>query len=241
MNCLAGMITSMPLYAEADPVLRPFPSSHHVACRYNFTHRLPDAEWRTYSNHLASIMDFSAVKLGAALGIHVASPFTQPAVIQKALTLTKAECVGERDGTTMGKLPLRLAFPEVPTCWRVKDPIEVGCGTCELGDQPWKVDAPPGYFTQRIDPAALVARQAEVKDTDGVVIRDAEHLRYYEVFREQFPEGKVPGKARHGSDPCPACGYQLSTLSQTFCVTCGHYDATLRERRVDAGAGRGEG
>lgn len=26
----------------------------------------------------------------------------------------------------LGKVPLRLAFPEVPTCWRGKDPIEVG-------------------------------------------------------------------------------------------------------------------
>lgn len=38
----------------------------------------------------------------------------------------------------------------------------------------------------------------------------------------------MPGKPRHGSDPCPACGYQLSHPTQTFCVTCGHYDAGLR-------------
>lgn len=52
--------------------------------------------------------------------------------------------------------------------------------------------------------------------------------------RRQFPDGAVPGKPRHGaaSDPCPACGYQLSHPTQTFCVTCGHYDANLRSGKA---------
>ena len=36
----------------------------------------------------------------------------------------------------LGKMPLRLAFPEVPTCWRGKDPIEVrgraGSSRCKV-------------------------------------------------------------------------------------------------------------
>ncbi|KAG2440439.1 hypothetical protein HYH02_010322 [Chlamydomonas schloesseri] len=65
---------------------------------------------------------------------------------------------------------------------------------------------------------------------EGVALRDKEHLAYYRVFRQVFPGGEVPGLPRHSSDPCPKCGYQLSTPTQTFCVTCGHYDPELRTR-----------
>jgi hypothetical protein len=76
---------------------------------------------------------------GEHFGLFVTSPFTQPAVIQAAMQFNKADCVQPQPssgglgsglvagGTAplLGKMPLRLAFPEVPTCWRGKDPIEV--------------------------------------------------------------------------------------------------------------------
>lgn len=63
---------------------------------------------------------------GQHFGVHVASPFLHPSVVAAALRLSKSDCVGERGGQRFGKLPLRLACPEVPSCWRAKDPIEVG-------------------------------------------------------------------------------------------------------------------
>lgn len=36
--------------------------------------------------------------------------------------------------------------------------------------------------------------------------------------RRQFPDGAVTGKPLHGSDPCPACGYQLSSPEQVSCL-----------------------
>lgn len=61
--------------------------------------------------------------------------------------------------------------------------------------------------------------------------------------RRQFPGGAVPGKPRApdaaATDPCPACGYQLSSPEQTFCVTCGHYDPQLRSGSSGGGAGSG--
>ena len=49
----------------------------------------------------------------------------------------------------LGKLPLRHAFPELPgeQRWRGKDPIEVGCGTTELGDRTWLSPPQPGRFS----------------------------------------------------------------------------------------------
>lgn len=110
---------------------------------------------------------------GQHFGIFVASPFTQPAVVQAAMQFTKDDCVqpcpphalaqgsssssssAEASGVAaqqqlLGKMPLRLAFPEVPTGWRGKDPIEVGCGTTELGDRPWLPQPCKGYFSTRM-------------------------------------------------------------------------------------------
>jgi len=109
---------------------------------------------------------------GQHFGLFVASPFTQPAVVQAAMQFRKADCVQprpaeENDGSgtgtgtdssmssniassgsktstngqeqqpqqagqppLLGKMPLRLAFPEVPVRWRGKIPIEVRCLSC---------------------------------------------------------------------------------------------------------------
>ncbi|EFN59524.1 hypothetical protein CHLNCDRAFT_138177 [Chlorella variabilis] len=174
---------------------------------------------------MARLMRFGSVPLGQHFGIFVASPFTQPAVVQAAMQFTKDDCVqpcpphalaqgsssssssAEASGVAaqqqlLGKMPLRLAFPEVPPA---------GVERIQSNDEAFE-------------------EQRQLAQQEGVTIRDKEHLRYYQCFRQQFPGGVVPGKPRHdlASDPCPACGWQLSSPEQTFCVTCGHYDAQLR-------------
>ncbi|KAI3433330.1 hypothetical protein D9Q98_003148 [Chlorella vulgaris] len=215
---------------------------------YSFTHRLDAAAWEHNRQRMVDLMKFGSVPLGEHFGLFVTSPFTQPAVIQAAMQFNKADCVQPQPssgglgsglvagGTAplLGKMPLRLAFPEVPTCWRGKDPIEVGCGTTELSDRPWLPQPAVGYFSSRISDDDFEQHQ-RAAEQQGVIIRDKEHLRYFQEFMRQFPCYEVPGKPRFGSDPCPACGWQLSSRDQTFCVTCGHYDAQLRskERTVD--------
>lgn len=56
-------------------------------------------------------MTFDSIALGQSLGMCVASPYLDPAVVQHALRLRKAQCVGEVDDVMHGKLPLRMAFP----------------------------------------------------------------------------------------------------------------------------------
>ena len=97
-------------------------------------------------------MRFSAIPLGAALGIEVRQPYLFPKFVDYALAslrredlvgpvpaelLTdgvragiertcRAEDLGRLDpGTVHGKLALREAFPGVYAAWRSKDPIEV--------------------------------------------------------------------------------------------------------------------
>ncbi|KAG2446233.1 hypothetical protein HXX76_000825 [Chlamydomonas incerta] len=190
---------------------------------YGFTHGLEPAAWARQRDHMATVMRFGSTTLGQHLGLAVASPFTRPGVVAAAQALGKEDCVAASDAGEglQGKMPLRQLFPHVSSARRRKDPIEVGCGTTALSR--------PGYFDSLISDSDFEAGVAAAA-AEGVALRDKEHLSYYRVFREVFPGGQVPGLPRHGSDPCPKCGYQFSTRTQTFCVTCGHYDPALRTR-----------
>ncbi|KAK9814684.1 hypothetical protein WJX72_009768 [[Myrmecia] bisecta] len=166
---------------------------------YSFTTRLDDEPWREQRARMVSVMHFDSLRLGKHLGVHVSSPYLDEAVIKHALSLTKADCVAEHEGQLLGKMALRAAFPEVTSCWRSKDPIEVGCGSTELGARPWLNKR--GYFDGKISDAAFAREVATIAHNHEVAIRDKEHLHYYRAFREVFPNGAVPGKPR--SKPWP--------------------------------------
>ncbi len=180
---------------------------------YSFMWSKPEGEFERFSEHLASVMRFSSVPLGAALGIEVKTPYLDPAVVAFALRLSKAQKVGVRGGVTHGKFLLRLAFPEVEACWRRKDPIEVGAGTAVL----------PDYFRAGIASRELDAERERIGRTERVEIRDAEHLEYYRAFRRIF--GDSPPLRRFDTDSCSKCGFELPRLDSNFCVTCGAWPA----------------
>ncbi|CAM9545328.1 unnamed protein product [Discosporangium mesarthrocarpum] len=187
---------------------------------YSFTHGMTEERWTSHRAHMCSVMSFDAIPLGKHYGIHVVSPYTDPKVVKYALTIPKSEAVGERGGKVTGKVPLRDAFPWVFSAERRKDPIEVGSGSTLLGR---------GYFNNKMTDQEFEAGKNEAADRYGVHgIRDKEHLYYFNLFKVQFPGLEVDGMPRHGSDPCPCCGFQMSSPIQTFCKTCGHYDANLR-------------
>ena len=180
---------------------------------YSFMWSKPEGEFERFSAHLASVMRFSSIPLGAALGIEVKTPYLDPAVVACALRLSKAQKVGVRGGVTYGKFLLRLAFPEVEACWRRKDPIEVGAGTAVL----------PDYFRARILSLEFEAERERIGRLERVEIRDPEHLAYYRIFRQAF--GDSPPLRRFGLDPCSKCGFELPLPNSEFCVTCGAWPA----------------
>jgi hypothetical protein len=59
--------------------------------------------------------------------------------------------------------------------------LQVGCGSTELGARPWA--GAPGYFDMLISDAEFERETAFVKEKNGVLIRDKEHLAYYRIFR----------------------------------------------------------
>lgn len=227
---------------------------------YAFSARLPEAEWARHREGMVARMHFDAIDVGKALGVAVASPYLDPVFVAFALGLRKQDCVAPiplrptpdvpldaAPITTTGKIPIRQAFPSLPSASRRKDPVEIGCGTTLLGAAPWAT--PPrlqGYFDERIDGAAFEAGCAEAKGRYGVELRDREQLAYFRMFVSQFKEKEegeergglcVPGKPRPNDDPCPACGFPLRHERTTFCLTCGHYDKELEFRHGGAGVG----
>jgi asparagine synthase (glutamine-hydrolysing) len=184
-------------------------------------------------------------------------PPPPPTTATVAVTAAGAAAMGAAPGApaTLGKMPLRRAFPHVFSAWRKKEPIEVGSGTTGLGARPWL--GQPGHFDAGqpgADPSlapagAFEAEAARIRADDGVALRDREHLALFRLFRAAFPEhflkagealplaaaaegGRAPASAgpppaRGGPLACPACGFALRNADANFCVTCGHYDANM--------------
>lgn len=180
---------------------------------YSFMWGKPPEEFEEYSRRMAETMRFSSIPLGKVLGIDVQAPYTDPEVVRFATGLPKRFKVAQHDGATVGKWVLRWAFPECPSRWRRKDPIEVGSGSARL----------PAWFADRIPPGELSAEQARIAREDRVAIRDAEHLAYYRVFRRQF-ENRLAERG-FGARACAHCGFDLPRSEATFCPTCGAYPA----------------
>ncbi|KAI9338963.1 hypothetical protein DFJ73DRAFT_847292 [Zopfochytrium polystomum] len=183
---------------------------------YSFLHRLPPAQIIEWTRRTAANMSFSAVPLAAAVSLapdpaaakpaqlRVVQPFVDPAVVEFALTCDVADLLGpdpEEAGLVHGKLVLRVAVPEAgPSRWRRKVPLETGSGVTPVGDAfaaAWNETS--GEMGKGDDasksPAALAAARRRVFDEDGIVIRDAEHLHYYNIFRAIFAEEEFTSRA----------------------------------------------
>jgi asparagine synthase (glutamine-hydrolysing) len=111
-----------------------------------------------------------------------------------------------------GKWLLRQAFEDImppEIVWRDKAPIEVGCGTTTL----------PALFDARIADLEFEEKKKKYLNEDRVVIRNKEHLVYYEIYRGAFGVPRaVDSKAR----VCPDCGSSVEG-EISFCRTCGAY------------------
>jgi asparagine synthase (glutamine-hydrolysing) len=177
---------------------------------YSFVFNQGLSEMRASLGKLWSAMSFSAIRMAESLGMVAKIPFLDPEVKQLASNLDPSFLVGERDGRKMGKWIVRKAFEDMlpsEITWRIKTPIEYGCGTTIL----------PQIFDKRIPDEEFHEKQRRIKEIDNVTIRDKEHLAYYEIFHQVFgTRPKTTGRT------CPGCQYQVRE-DATFCRTCGAY------------------
>lgn len=212
-------------------------------CGYSFYHGMSEDRLRAYRAQIATVMKFTASTLARALDMEVVSPFLDQRVVDFASTLAKKDLVGEHtpvpvdgEGAFHGKLVLRQAFPEAFSQWRAKQPIESGAGSTALR---------LGFFDDKLLGSELRARQVDAFRQHGVVVRDREHLHYFDAFLAAFGGdlSNVPKRRRpavNGDDGesngfCPACSFELSHPEQDFCVTCGFWPARANDTNDDQG------
>jgi len=177
---------------------------------YSFLFNQDLPELKGSLRRLWSAMSFSAIPMAESLGMVAKIPFLDPEVKQLASNLDPSLLVGQRDGMKLGKWIVRKAFEDLlpsQITWRIKTPIEYGCGTTTL----------PQIFDERIPDEEFHEKQRRIKEIDNVTIRDKEHLAYYEIFHRVF--GTRPATTGR---TCPGCQYEVRE-DATFCRTCGAY------------------
>ncbi len=177
---------------------------------YSFLFNQDLPELKASLRRLWIAMSFSAIPMAESLGMVAKIPFLEPEVKQLASNLDPSLLVGQRDGMKLGKWIVRKAFEDLlpsQITWRIKTPIEYGCGTTTL----------PQIFDKRIPDGEFHEKQRRIKEIDNVTIRDKEHLAYYEIFHRV--SGTRPATTGR---TCPGCQYQVRE-DATFCRTCGAY------------------
>lgn len=208
---------------------------------YSFTWASEDPLWSTKRAEMCSEWLFSGPVIARSLGLYSDSPFCEEVFKDWALKETKKQdCIGEatceatpggdKQTRTAGKLPLRWAFPEAPSAWRRKDPIEVGSGSTILGMDKG------AWFNSKVADVDFLEETKRIALEDGVKIRNPEHLFYYRRFLEVYPkaswtEGReenafLPPRLCAGArNACVDCSFELYNDTAQFCRTCGAWPA----------------
>src|SRR5487761_549378 len=103
---------------------------------YSFVYKLEREKAVESLLHLWQVMHFSSIPLAHSLSIDVSLPYLHPLIKEFAMkSVSFDELVGNHNGTIFGKYILRTAFESIlpeEIAWRVKTPIEHGCGTTTL-------------------------------------------------------------------------------------------------------------
>jgi len=177
---------------------------------YSFLFNLDPAGLKASLKHLWDVMSFSAMPMAESLGMVARIPFLDTEVKELAGGVDPSLLVVEENGRKWGKWIVRKAFEDLlprQITWRVKTPIEHGCGTTIL----------PHVFEEKMSDEEFHGKQQEIKEGDAVTIRDKEQLAYYEVFqRVMGPRLVTSGRV------CPQCQFEVRK-DATFCRTCGAY------------------
>jgi len=187
-------------------------ASDELLAGYSFYHHLREQELKEALGKMWKVMRFSSVPLARSLGLEAKLPYLEPGFKEFAMCLDPDLLVREVGGTIYGKWILRYAFrDELPEeiIWRVKTPIEYGCGTTIL----------PKLYESWIDDAEFLKEKDEIYNSDRVIIRDKEHLAYYRIFRRTFGP---PAPRDADGKICPQCHSNVEHYNN-FCITCGAY------------------
>jgi len=179
---------------------------------YRFLFGLTEEQLGIALKKMWANMRFSSTYIGEDLGLEVRLPFLDPQFKAFAANLDVGLKVKTDGGEVWGKWVLRRAFENIipkEIAWRTKAPIEVGSGTTTL----------PSLFNSRISDLEFSEKKTRYLNEDGVVIRNKEHLFYYEIYKSVMG---VPHATDNNARICPDCGVNVGE-EVSFCQTCGAY------------------
>jgi asparagine synthase (glutamine-hydrolysing) len=179
---------------------------------YSFLFGLQKKQLELALKKLSANMRFSSMCLAENLGVEVRLPYLDTQFKAFAASLDVSLKVKRERGQVWGKWILRKAFQNIlpqEIVWRVKTPIETGTGTAIL----------PSLFDSRISTPEFNEKKARYYNEDRVVIRDKEHLFYYELYRSMLG---VPYPRDSNMRMCPSCTSNVEE-GASFCRICGAY------------------
>jgi asparagine synthase (glutamine-hydrolysing) len=167
---------------------------------------------------LWDIMHFSSVTLAKTLDIEIKTPFLDAEFLNYAKSVDPAKKIGEFSGKMWGKFILRKCFLEQlgnQIVWRPKLAQEEGAATVNLKN----------FLETQFNDISFRSRGEQAR-AEGVIVRDKEHLYYYDAFRKYFP----PPHEEDCSDArCPGCdGCVLAKTN--YCRTCGAFPIIPKKR-----------
>ena len=171
---------------------------------YDFMLKMKDLE--RYMRRMHSTMQFSANKIGEALGIHIKQPFLDKELVRFSQKLPLNLKVREENGQTWGKWILRKAFEGVlpeEILWQSKRPLECGSGMTEM----------------RKIVAAKVSDEEfeEERRRSPIKFWNKEHFYYYRLYSQVV--GEIPPPKR-GQKTCECCGAGMDQ-GAFHCHVCG--------------------
>jgi len=181
---------------------------------YSWFFNLSESELKARLANMWQSMEFTFVPMAESMEMEAKVPFLDDEFKTFAMSVDSKLKVKNERGQVWGKWIVRKSFEGLlpdEIIWRVKTPIEVGSGATVF----------PQFFEAKISDEYFNEQVTHHSEKDNVLIRDKEHLFYYEVFRSFFePPSKifsdVLGKL------CPQCKSRVDARS-SFCRVCGAY------------------
>ncbi|MEJ7641397.1 MAG: asparagine synthase-related protein [Candidatus Nitrosocosmicus sp.] len=168
-------------------------------------------------------MDFFSIKFSNKLGLKIFLPFLQKEIAEFSQKVSIKEKISKKDGTFYGKFFLRKCYEDIlgkEIVWREKNALEKGSGFTNI-----KYHIENNMIT---DSEYIV--EEEKSKSEGVEIRNKEHLYFYKIYRKYFrpPREETPNES-NTIKKCPFCK-SIFPLKGNFCKVCGGYPVNRIER-----------
>lgn len=185
---------------------------------YNFLHKYTEEPERLDKkiNSLIQNMDFISIKFSNKLGLKIFLPFLQKEIAEFSQKITIKEKISKKDGTFYGKFFLRKCYEDIlgkEIVWREKNALEKGSGVTNL----------KYYIENNMITDSEYVVEEEKSKSEGVEIRNKEHLYFYKIYRKFFrpPREDIPNES-NTIKKCPFCK-SICSWKGNFCKVCGGY------------------